>query len=82
MKNPETKVIVLDAESLRPMSFDGDQFCFVESMKLSSTRKTGFKLNIYSRKDAILLIEISNQFRERNNFELNTYRLLLVGTLK
>jgi hypothetical protein len=72
------RVIVLDQETLRPMSWDDDQFVFVSPIHVHSKRQTGFKLKTYKKFEALELIKANNEFRAKYNMSLNGFMLMLV----
>ena len=79
MKNLDTKVIVVDASSGMPMSWDAPSkgFVFVPTLDLKSQRGKGFAVKTYKRCDAILLIKADNENREAVGMELWNFRLML-----
>lgn len=77
MKNLDTIVIVVDAATLRPMFWGGEQFLFVPALKLTSTRKNGYALKTYKRCDALLLIKADYQFRLDSGLAVHPLMLML-----
>lgn len=71
-----TRVIVVCAESLRPMSFHGGQFSYVDPIKTTSVKTKGFKLRTYSRCAALQLIKLNKAYRTDNN--LTPFELMLM----
>lgn len=77
MTDKET-VIVVEAKTTKPMTFDGDQFCYVGSINLVSTTKKRHFAEIYERGHALELIEQSDIFRRQNRMSKTEYRLIPV----
>lgn len=77
MKNPNTRVIVLDNESLRPMAWSGEQFCFVRAISLTSSRKSGEHITSYTRHKAIKLIKMDQEWRNKRGYTVTNFCLML-----
>jgi hypothetical protein len=74
IKNPD-KYIVVD-ENNKPMAFEEDQFCYVPSMGRRVGRPSSFKLESYSKEEAMRLIKKSHEYREKNNFSYTELYLM------
>ena len=69
-----TKFICVD-ENDRPMSWDGDQFCYCTS---SHWQDTHWPIQIYSRRKAWELIQRTIKYRKENKFSIQDYRVMPV----
>ena len=74
----QTPVIVVDAESYRPMAWSDGQFCFVDPMKTTSVRLTGFAVKTYKRMDALHLIKAHHAYRKKHGFSPDRFMLMFV----
>lgn len=79
MKNLDTKVIIVCADTLRPMSWvhAQKQICYIDPLKLTSQRSKGFAVKTYKRCDALLLIKADHDNSHVEGREKHRYMLML-----
>lgn len=79
MKNLDTKVIIVCADTLRPMSWiqSQKQICYVDPLKLTSQKAKGFAVRTYKRCDALLLIKADHENSVSEGREKKKYMLML-----